>query len=150
MLCPNKVPTSELPVLATKVSSVPPHRAIIRHEAPAKKDLEVLLHFGKRTPAWTLSLLEWVLNCLRSSYVNRKEATKVGEVCETWKENSIFASALLAKVLFPFKSAQFLFCFTKLVLKQFKICSSKLSVHAGVFVLNLNNTFKSFPGRNLV
>ena len=37
MLRPDEVPTLKLPVLSTKVSSVPPHRAIIQHEAPARK-----------------------------------------------------------------------------------------------------------------
>ena len=34
--------------------------------------------------------------------------------------------------------------------KQFKICSSKFGVHTGIFVLNTNNTSKSFPSRSLV
>ena len=37
MLRPEEVPTLKLPVLLTKVSLVPPHRAIIRHEALARK-----------------------------------------------------------------------------------------------------------------
>ena len=34
--------------------------------------------------------------------------------------------------------------------KQFKLCSSKFGVHAGIFVPNRHNTSKSFPSRSLV
>ena len=37
MLRPEEVPTLKLPVLSTKVSLVPPRRAIIRHKALARK-----------------------------------------------------------------------------------------------------------------
>ena len=37
MLCQDEVPTLKHPVLSTKVSSVPPHRTIIQHEAPERK-----------------------------------------------------------------------------------------------------------------
>ena len=37
MLLPDEVPTLKLPVISTKVSSVLQCRAIIRHEAPARK-----------------------------------------------------------------------------------------------------------------
>ena len=46
MFCPDKVPSSQLPVLATKVSSVPPCRAIIWHEAPARKRLRKKCCYG--------------------------------------------------------------------------------------------------------
>ena len=45
MLRPDEVPTLKLPVLSMKVSSVPPCRAIIRHEAPARKRSVVTVQY---------------------------------------------------------------------------------------------------------
>ena len=45
MLRLDEVPTLKLPVLFTKVSSVPPRRAIIRHEAPARKTSVVTVRY---------------------------------------------------------------------------------------------------------
>ena len=39
MLHPDQVPIFKLPFLGTKVSFIPPRRAIIRHEAPVRKRL---------------------------------------------------------------------------------------------------------------
>ena len=41
MLLPDEVPTIKLPVLSTKVSSIPPRRAIIRYKASARSVVTV-------------------------------------------------------------------------------------------------------------
>ena len=48
-LRPDEALTLELPSRATKISSVPPRRAIIRHRSPTRERLE-LLQFGTKMP----------------------------------------------------------------------------------------------------
>ena len=53
-------------------------------------DLEVLLRFGKKTPAWTPSFLEWILNCLRTSFMKQREATRVGRRMCRYERKTVF------------------------------------------------------------